>query len=172
MPIPFGIHKMKVVSHGLFESSGEKRTPYVGIVFEHDSGEKCNVQVYVSDAAAGMARKSLKKLDFDIDKQSIYALNSNPRLLAGHEADVECFEDDYGGKVRTKYQLVLSDKPLEATQASKLDAVLRAAKSEDEKADKPKVARSPKRAEQTAIEKEVAAHKADVAAHADDEENF
>lgn len=172
MNIPFGIHKMKVVSHGLFESSGEKRTPYVGLVFEHESGEKCNVQVYVSDAAAGMARKSLKKLDFDIDKQSIYSLNSNPKLLAGREADVECFEDDFGGKVRTKYQLVLSDKPLEATQASNLDAMLRAAKGDDEKEAKPKAARAPRRTEQTAIEKEVAEHKADVAAHAEDEDNF
>lgn len=162
----YGTYEMTVVNHGVFEPEG--KAPYVLVNFDC-GGEECPVYVYISDAAVDMAYKRLKIIGHDIKTQSVYVLQTNRTLLSGNKALVKVYGDEYKGKVRTKYEIVMEDKPVSEASASRLDQMLREVA---EGSDAKKEVKKSRRTGPTATEKMIAEHKADVAAHKDDPEEF
>lgn len=131
-----GTFRGKVVQHYL-SSSATKGTPCVIVTFEVDGNETIDAQIWLTDAAMGMARKSLKACGFDVDKLSVSELDSNPTLLVGHEAEIVVAIDDYAAKYdrvafKVKYINPIGAKPKQ-TDLDRITKALRAAKkSEDE----------------------------------------
>lgn len=167
-----GTYQMRVVRHGVFEPEG--KSPYVLVEFDCE-GQECQVYVYISEAAVDMAYKKLKCCGFDIKTQNVYQLQENRTLLAGNSCSVKVYEDEYpkgSGRIKVKFDIVMEDKPISKEGSGRLDAMLRAVADGSDEKKSVKSARAPRRTEPTAIEKEVAEHKADVAAHAEDEEKF
>ena len=137
-----GIYPARVIATWLAESA-KKKTPYVNLKFSVMDGDQeiTNfLPIWISDKAIGMARKSLKLIGFDLEKESIYTLANGSTLLAGNEFEVEVFEEEYKGEMQTKYRIPMGDAPLSAESASKVDAML---KSKSEEKTETKVAKAP-----------------------------
>lgn len=130
-----GKYRAKVVG-ACTGTSEEKGTPYVEIGFEV-AGESINARLWLTEASAGMTRKSLKAVGFDIDKYEVSDLDAKPEMLMGNEAEIVVDFDDYminkgrEGAVKVKYVNSLSAKP-KVAELKRLTQMLRQAKQQDE----------------------------------------
>src|SRR5687768_11675104 len=104
-----GIYPADVIQTWVLKKDNEKKTPYVKIKAEVYGDEPqvqtVFIEVYISKAALGMARRQLKLVGFDIDKEPIHKLENGSEHLKGTRFEVECYEDTYNDKTRTKYRI-------------------------------------------------------------------
>ncbi len=112
--------------------SEQKGTPRFRVYFEVENmidgtREAIHGDIYLTDKAMGMARKSLKALGFDPDKQDLDALVSNPNLLTGNKATLDIQEEhDQKGNPRLKVAFINPlPKPPEKDELKKLSQALR-----------------------------------------------
>ena len=164
-----GIQNGTIVSHSLAES--QNGTPYVKLKVNIED-EVVDVAVYLSDKAAGMARRALRLCGFDIDTESVYTLQTNTRKLAGNKVEINVHEEEWKGKVKVKYDIAIVDPALKESSVAGLDAMLRAAKADEESEEEaPKKKRSPRTSSSKpgALNAEA---KAEAAANADNPEEF
>lgn len=90
------------------------------------SGELVSALIFLTQAAANMARAQLKACGFDADTQSLAALLNNDQLLAGNFVEIEA--DEYNGKPQWK---IVTGKPVPKSRLAGHDSMLRAAKERD-----------------------------------------
>lgn len=106
-------------------------TEYVLIAADVE-GFEFPISVWLTEKAAGMARSQLKACGFDIDKQDLLTLATDPAFLKDREIPVEVFEEEYNGKLQTKARIPTSDGGTSPTRINELQAMLRAAKKKAE----------------------------------------
>lgn len=132
-----GIHTGIVMQHSIGVSNGEKQTPFVLIKFKLKGTEEyINAWVYIvagNEKNLRIARKSLKAIGFDPDKQDIGELQSNPTMLAGKECDLDIAPEEYNGNTTMKVKWI---NPLHKTadqkQLAALTKGLRSVKSKND----------------------------------------
>jgi hypothetical protein len=90
------------------------------------SGEIVGALIFLTRAAANMARSQLKACGFDVDTQSLATLMVEETLLAGNFIDLE--SEDYNGKIQWK---IRTAKPVPEARLFDHDAMLRSAKNRD-----------------------------------------
>lgn len=91
-----GKHVGTVIKH-TYGHSAQKGTPHFHVEFQVDSdtgSEMIAGDIWLTDAAMGMARKSLKAMGYDPDTQDLDALVDNPALLMGHKVTLEIVEEE------------------------------------------------------------------------------
>jgi hypothetical protein len=98
----------------------------VEIRAELASGEVVGALIFLTPAAANMARGQLKACGFDVDTQSLAALALNDQLLSGNFIDLE--SEEYNGKIQWK---IRTEKPVPKGRMAAHDAMLRAAKDRE-----------------------------------------
>ena len=135
-----GIYTGVVVQHSIGVSNSEKQTPFVLIKFRLDgTDEHINAWVYIvagNENNLRIARKSLKAIGFDPDKQDIGELQTNPTLLAGHKCELELASEDYKGNSTIKVKWINPErKHADKSQLALMTKGLRAVKSKDKDED-------------------------------------
>lgn len=106
----------------------------VNILFELDGGaDQIGANVWLTDKAMGIARKSLKAIGFDVDKQNVLALDENPTLLAGNKCELDIRPETYNGETSLKVAWI-NPIPEPKSQATfdKITDQLRKVKKTDE----------------------------------------
>ena len=105
----------------------------IGVKLLVNGEEEMWGNVYFSEKAMHIARKSLKAMGFDPDTRSIVEMEDNPELLAGNECEVTVKPDTYKADGSTKIAFI-NPKKIRPTpeKLAEMDAALRAIKSEDE----------------------------------------
>jgi hypothetical protein len=98
----------------------------VEIRAELPSGEIVGTLIFLTRAAADMARGQLKACGFDVDTQSLATLMVEEKLLEGNFIDLE--SEDYKGKIQWR---IRTAKPVPESRLFDHDAMLRAAKNRD-----------------------------------------
>ena len=145
------IHRGVVVDHEFQES--QNSIPFLQFRFAilPEASQIVFCSVYISEKSAGMARRALSLLDLDVDKRSVSELDENKTLLAGKVADIEETTEAFGGKMVTKFNILLGASKLVKEKLSALDNLLRGAKKKPElvpsdAAPKPTIIAAPSRA--------------------------
>mgnify|MGYP001610201559 CR=1 FL=1 len=87
-------------------------------------GEEVTAKIWITEKAAGMARRAFKQCGFDLATRSLQELVDDPGLLKGNSVLCDIFDDGVYG---LKCEIVLSMPPAKETLAG-LDAMLKAAK--------------------------------------------
>ena len=118
-----------VVSHKIGTARSGTRSVDVRFMVEDGEGWEIVGNIWLTDKAWEMARKSLKAIGFDVDKQSTKLLDTNKELLAGNKCNITVAEEEYKGKTSLKVKFInpLSEAPSEDIFA-KWDKKLREAK--------------------------------------------
>ena len=119
---------------------GQNRTPALKVRVDVE-GEVVEPVVWITPKALGMARQALKAIGFDIDGRNIEELDENPKALAGNPCPVRVVEDDYGGKLRKKAEIITSTAARIAKP--RMDAITRALRDAASDETKAKNAASP-----------------------------
>ena len=127
-----GDYEGTVVSTELV-SLGQNATPALKVRV-NVNGETLEPVIWMTPKAMGMARQALKAIGFDPDTQDMDALDTMPTLLKGNACVVRVIEDDFGGRLKKKAEIVFGSgaKRVEKSKLSALQEGLRAAKSKDE----------------------------------------
>lgn len=139
MPMTPGVACAVVIEHSFYESS--KGTPGVAVLFQIKglpAGEHDRIigHIWLTEAAAGLARKSLRAIGFDPDSQKLEELNENPTLLAGKETTVILAENENDSRfMQVKYIGSQGIAPLASAKAKQIgsagDALIRGAKGQE-----------------------------------------
>lgn len=138
-----GIYTGVVVQHSIGVSNSEKQTPFVLIKFRLDgTQDHINAWVYIvagNENNLRIARKSLKAIGFDPDKQDIGDLQTNPTLLAGNKCELELAAEEYNGNSTIKVKWINPlRKPADKGQLALMTKGLRSVKGKkDEDEDIP-----------------------------------
>lgn len=123
-----GTYTATVIRHEFRES--QRGTPSLWVLFRAatEAGEEeIGTNIWLTKGAMTMARKSLKAMGFDVDKESVQILDENPVHLCGKQVRIECEEEEYKGQVSIKVKWI---NPLSAGKPrwGQLDKALRSAK--------------------------------------------
>lgn len=126
-----GIHNAVVVEHRTVTSPGG--TPYVLVTFQLNDNETIQARIFLTEKAAGIARKSLKAIGFDPDKQDLSALDENQHLLTGREAELDIREEEYRGRTSLKVAFINPIRSrLDGAQSAKYSQMLREIKQQED----------------------------------------
>lgn len=121
-----------VIEHRV-DASGDKW--YVYIKFECAGGDTIPARIYLTDAAMGIARKSLKAIGFDIDAKPLEDIDGEPYILNGNKAELDIEEQEHppgSGKYSMRVKWVNPLPTAKDTNAMKrMTEKLRAAKKRD-----------------------------------------
>ena len=98
----------------------------VEIRAELPSGEVVGALIFLTPAAANMARGQLKACGFDADTQSLADLANDEHLLDGNFIDLE--SEEYNGNIQWK---IRTGKPVPKGRMKAHDAMLRGAKNRE-----------------------------------------
>lgn len=111
-----GKYTATVLRHD-FGHSSQKGTPHFHVSFEvlsETGSESVAGDIWLTEAAMGMARKSLKAMGFDPDTEDLQTLVDNPIKLIGRECSIVVVEEEgQDGEFRTKVAFInpLSEPP-------------------------------------------------------------
>ncbi len=126
------IYKGTVLEHHFEES--QNGTPLINFKFTlaAEEGERTVfVHVYMSEKSAGMARRALKILGFNMNNPDALAewnkVNADQMYFAGRACDVEQIDEPYQGKMMTKYQILLGATALPPSKVASLFGILQGA---------------------------------------------
>lgn len=113
-----GIYEAIIVEHCAAWSS--KGTPSITVKFciENVAGEQEAIwgDIWLSEAALGMARQRLKACGFDVDKEDVGILDSNRNHLSGRKVQIEVVEEEFNGQTRLKVGRIGDTRPKDAAQ--------------------------------------------------------
>lgn len=114
---------------------GQRGTPAVR-VYLVAGGESIDTVIWISEKSMGIARQALKAIGFDPDQSELSVLDDEPEFLRGQVCRVAIIEDDYGGKLTKKCEIVtyVPKKRVPKSSLSKLTRGLRDAGSDESKA--------------------------------------
>lgn len=123
-----GIHEAVVVRHS-FECS---RNGNWGIRVTFKVGEdEIQGNIWLTPAAMGTARKSIKAIGFEIDKKELVEMDVNQTLLAGNKCQLDIQEEVYNDELRTVVKWINPiPKPKDPAELTRLTAALRAVKKQ------------------------------------------
>lgn len=127
-----GMHEGAILKHTIKQSDGG--TLYV-LLSVQIKKVVFAVPVYITEKSKGIARAQLKACGFSVDRHPLSVLEKQPTFLAGHTAPVEIYEEEYGGKLRTKARIVTSKvSGVAANEIDHAEILLRSAKKAGEPA--------------------------------------
>ena len=132
-----GTHEVTVDCHNVsINPNTGTWTARFWFVWEEDGEpQKIAGNVYFTEKAIRIARKSLKAMGFNPDTQKIADLDENQTLLRGNPCEIEIVEETYQGEtsIKVKWINAIRDKKKEADEGSRIDNLLRAAGSKESK---------------------------------------
>jgi hypothetical protein len=126
-----GPHEVEVQSINVVDKDGDGANIVLSVVVKFRDGELGQKDLYPckGEKALGMARKSLKAMNFDIDKRSLDDLCENPATCAGVKIQVTVEENEYNGAVTNRIAWINAiPKTPPKKQVSSLTDALRLAK--------------------------------------------
>ncbi len=102
----FGRHEATIKENRI--QAAQTGTVSVGLLCDVD-GEAIAVSIWLSEKSLNMAYKQLQKCGFDVEKEPLEILDSDPAHLAGRKVLIDVDEEEYQGKLRTRAQIVMGD---------------------------------------------------------------
>lgn len=136
-----GTHEVAVDCHNVsINPNTGTWTARFWFVWEEDGEpQKIAGNVYFTEKAIRIARKSLKALGFNPDTQKIADLDENQTLLRGNRCEIEIVEEEYpegSGEVSIKVKWInaIRNKKEEEEEGNRIDNLLRDAGSDKSKA--------------------------------------
>ena len=102
-----GTHDVVVAKVEFYFTMG-KGTPALKILFTKEGNAEDYIygDIYLSDAALPMARKSLKTLGFDVDKREFDEIAEKSDCLNGAKCTIVVEDEEYNGNVRPKVKWI------------------------------------------------------------------
>ena len=116
----------KVVRHEF--SATTKGSSYLNVTLDI-GGEYIGGPIWFTEKAMGMSRATLKLMGFDVDREELILLDTNPTHLAGRTILVDVEEEEYNGRTALKARYVLDS--VDKSKISKIQSQLRGAKHLD-----------------------------------------
>ena len=106
-----------------YVKDGEKKVVAKVRCLPIGDGEQTVVSnVYITERAAGMARRAFKLMGFDVETRSLQEILDNPFLLQNNKILVDIFQD---GEFGLKCEIILAQPP---SNIGALDGLMRSAK--------------------------------------------
>lgn len=127
-----GDHDVSVESHSVTEK--EPGVVVVSLRLKFQDGEIGNKDLYplASEKSLQITRKTLRAMNFDIDKRDLGELQQNQKLLAGAKVRAVVEENEYNGKITNRISWVNAiPKPASKELLSSLTSRLRNMKNDN-----------------------------------------
>lgn len=113
----------------------------LGVLFSVDDNgttEQVWGQIYFTPKAMGIARKSLKAIGFDPDRQTLDEFQRDQALCKGKRAEIEIEDHEYKGETTLRVKWINPlPKPVDENTLSNLTKALRAVKKKDAEEEMP-----------------------------------